>query len=99
MNKSLVEEARELLALGSDWPARDRNLAKLVPSLLAEIDFRERETRAAIERAYERAARHVEEHSCVSSCCDAQPSAGEAAELAKCVRALAAADGETGGGT
>ncbi len=36
----------------------------------------------------ERAAVLIESHSCVSSCCDAQPSGGEAAELAKCVRKL-----------
>ena len=39
------------------------------------------------ERATEEAALHIERHSCVSSCCDAQPGAGEAVALAQCVRA------------
>ena len=34
----------------------------------------------------EECVRHVEAHSCVASCCDAQPSAGEAKSLADCVR-------------
>lgn len=31
--------------------------------------------------------RIIGEHCCVSSCCDAQPSAGDARELANCLRA------------
>ena len=31
-------------------------------------------------------ARHIENHSCVSSCCEAQPSGGESKALAECVR-------------
>ncbi len=34
----------------------------------------------------EAAARLIESHSCVSTCCDAQPGSGEAEELARCVR-------------
>lgn len=33
-------------------------------------------------------AEHVESHSCVSSCCGAQPSGGEAKQLADCVRSI-----------
>ena len=36
----------------------------------------------------ETAAKHIKAHSCVSSCCDAQPAGGDAAELAECVRKL-----------
>ena len=35
----------------------------------------------------EEAALHVERHSCVSTCCDANPSANEAKALAECIRA------------
>lgn len=38
---------------------------------------------------FEEAARHVAAHSCVASCCDAQPSGGEATALANCIRHLA----------
>lgn len=34
----------------------------------------------------EEIAKFIEAHSCVASCCDAQPSAGEAKALADCVR-------------
>jgi hypothetical protein len=33
---------------------------------------------------------HIRNHSCVSTCCDAQPSAGEAEALAKCIEELLA---------
>ena len=39
--------------------------------------------------ATEEAAAHVENHCCVSSCCDAQPGAGEAKAMAACVLAHA----------
>lgn len=47
--------------------------------------FEDEEAIRADER--EACARHVENHSCVSSCCDAQPSGGEAKALADCIRA------------
>lgn len=34
----------------------------------------------------EAAAKHIETHSCVASCCNAQPSANEAHALATCIR-------------
>jgi hypothetical protein len=39
--------------------------------------------------ALEEAAKHVETHSCVSTCCNAQPEPREAKALAHCIRALA----------
>lgn len=47
------------------------------------------------ERADEReaAAKDIEVHCCVSSCCDAQPSAGEAKALADCIRRRASQPG------
>lgn len=36
------------------------------------------------------AASRIQAHSCVSACCDAQPSSGEAAALANCVLGLVA---------
>lgn len=41
------------------------------------------------EEIVEACAKHVENHSCVASCCDAQPSGGEAKSLADCVRRAA----------
>jgi len=42
---------------------------------------------AAKADAFAEAAAHVERHSCVSTCCDANPSANEAKALAECIRA------------
>jgi len=39
-----------------------------------------------ITAGYELACTKIENHCCVSSCCDAQPSGGEAKELARCLR-------------
>ena len=44
---------------------------------------------AAWNEAVEACANHIGCHSCVSSCCDAQPGGSTAAELAMCVRQLA----------
>jgi hypothetical protein len=41
------------------------------------------------------AAKLIENHSCVSSCCDAQPSAGEAKALALCVLNLVRTERDT----
>jgi hypothetical protein len=55
-----------------------------------EITVKRHDTqlKEAHRNGLEQAARHVENHSCVSSCCDAQPSAGEARSLADCIRRI-----------
>lgn len=60
---------------GQCWKCESEKSAKLEPT----SDF---------DRGVERAAKHVEAHSCVSSCCHAQPSETEAAQLAACVRKI-----------
>ena len=57
------------------------DLAKLIGQIRAET--------------IEACAQHVEAHSCVASCCDAQPGAGEARSLADCVRKLATREKST----
>lgn len=39
-----------------------------------------------LEHNLELVLQHIENHSCASTCCDAQPSAGEAKALADCAR-------------
>lgn len=51
-------------------------------------DEREDAKEEAFKAGLTAAAAHVRAHSCVSSCCDAQPSAGEAEALAKCIEQL-----------
>jgi hypothetical protein len=41
---------------------------------------------AEVERLRELVPAFIESHSCVSTCCNAQPSAGDAKALADCVR-------------
>lgn len=61
-------------------PVESRKLDWIDPGLESNPDF---------DRGYiaglEAAITQIMTHSCVSTCCDAQPSSGEAKELAKCV--------------
>jgi hypothetical protein len=74
----LVEDVKTALNLGATYS--DSLIAEHARWLL------NRESDAAT-RGAEEAALHVERHSCVSSCCDAQPGANEAKALAQCIRA------------
>lgn len=58
--------------------------------LARTVDDAERRIRQAFQDGIVAAAKLVEGHSCVSSCCDANPSSGEAAHLAECIRKNAA---------
>lgn len=47
-----------------------------------------REPTEPYHQGIEAAAKHIENHSCVATCCDAQPSGEEPKQLAECVRRL-----------
>lgn len=84
-----MRNAKEKLRLAieaCDWLAKN----ELQPYANRAYDAAEflRKYQTVHNDAIEEAANRIEAHSCVASCCDAQPSAGEAKSLADCVRRL-----------
>lgn len=72
-----------------DWAdERARKLAGSSLPLDRRIELAQA-LRDAFADGVERSAVCIEVHSCVSSCCEAQPSAAVARQLAECVRGLA----------
>ena len=82
----------------ADYQYEDEPLIACLSSSSAE-DHREIEEERKPERyvpasrlaeafnlGFEHAVKKLEQHCCVSTCCDAQPGSGTAEELAKCLR-------------
>jgi len=69
---------------------QDKRLKRAKENKNSDFTEEDESIQMDIEEAFiagvEAAAKGIEDHCCVSSCCDAQPSAIVAKQLAKCIR-------------
>ncbi len=88
IHRRFLKEAGELLGVRNAQPWTYMDILSSIKAFKERVDHlhqsqpREKEFNAGVEAA----CLSLENHSCVSTCCDAQPGAAEAKELARCVR-------------